>query len=333
MEKKTKVKDTKQDALNKTVEKSIVIEKSDIKSTVVDNIDNDIKKTKLIEKNREKPTTVERSLITTYRKRIWGKFTQGINEFKLVNDGDRIAVCISGGKDSFILAKCFQELLKHGKQNFELKFIVMNPGYVDGNIEIVKENLKKLKIEATIFESDIFKVVQEMEGSPCYVCARMRRGNLYAFAKSLGCNKIALGHHLNDVCETTLMSMFYNGKVQTMMPKLNATNFKGMELIRPLYLVEEEAIKNFWKTNGFSFINCACPLMGAACDIVASNDGCDDEGGKRKQTKALIKRLMERNPNLMKNILSSMKNVNLDTVLGWQRKGKKVDFLDEYEEM
>ena len=277
-----------------------------------------------------KSKEIERSLITTYRKRIWSKFVDAVGEFELIKDNDRIAVCISGGKDSFLLAKCFGELKKHGKQNFEVEYLVMDPGYSKENLKKIKDNLELLDIEAKIFSSDIYKVVFGMSGAPCYMCARMRRGYLYSFAKELGCNKIALGHHFEDVIETTLMSIFYNGRIQTMMPKLRAKNFEGMELIRPLYKVEESSIISFWNTNKVQFINCAC-LFECGSTINAEQKWTDDSIGKRKEVKLLLQELKKKNSNIPINIYRSAQNVCLDTVLGWDKKGEKKSFLDDYD--
>jgi len=274
--------------------------------------------------------TIERSLITTYRKRIWSKFVDAVTEFQLIQEGDKIAVCISGGKDSFLLAKCFSELKKHGRQNFDVEYLVMDPGYSVENMQKVKDNLALLEIDAKIFTSDIYKVVFNMDGSPCYMCARMRRGHLYNFAQELGCNKIALGHHFEDVIETTLLSMFYNGRVQTMMPKLKAKNFENMQLIRPLYKVEEDAILSFWKSHDVSFIQCAC-LFECSSAPSATKQWTDDDIGKRKEIKLLLKELKKKNQSIPINIYRSAQNVCLDTVLGWEKKGKKTLFTDEYD--
>ena len=210
------------------------------------------------DQNNEKAKEVEQSLRKKFKKKIWSKFTKAINTYELVKPGDKIAVCISGGKDSMLMAKCFQELKVHNKFDFEVKFLVMDPGYSPENRKVIEDNAKKLNIPLTIFESDIFESVFNVEKSPCYLCARMRRGHLYHFAKDMGCNKIALGHHYDDVIETILMGMLYSGQIQTMMPKLHSTNFEGMELIRPLYLVREDDIKAWRDYNDLHFIQCAC---------------------------------------------------------------------------
>lgn len=270
--------------------------------------------------------TVEQSIRKKFRKTIWCKFTKAINEYELVKEGDCIAVCISGGKDSMLMAKLFQELKLHNKFAFEVKFLVMDPGYSPANRKIIEENAKKLNIPITIFESDIFDSVYNVEKSPCYLCARMRRGHLYSFAKELGCNKIALGHHYDDVIETILMGMLYGAQVQTMMPKLHSTNFEGMELIRPLYLVREDDIKAWRDYNDLHFIQCACKFTDTCTT-------CDNEENrsKRVEIKELIKRLKETNPFVEGNIFKSVENVNLDTVVAYKQNGEKHHFLDSYD--
>ena len=275
----------------------------------------------------EKYKEIERSLITKYRKPIWRKFVKGVQEYDLIQEGDKIAVCISGGKDSMLMAKLFQELQRHGKYKFELVFLVMNPGYNEINKQTIINNAKLLNIPITMFETQIFDIVAEVDESPCYLCARMRRGHLYKHAKELGCNKIALGHHFNDVVETVLMGMFYGGQVQTMMPKLHSKNFEGMELIRPMYLIEEDDIIA-WKTyHELTFIQCACRFT-ENCSI------CDNGGGgsKRQEMKVLIKKLKKNNPNIDKNIFRSMHNVNLDTLIGYHTATEQYNFLDTYQE-
>ena len=251
---------------------------------------------------------IERSIITKYRKKIWANFIKAIKEFELVNDGDVIAVCISGGKDSMLLAKCMQELKKHKKINFELKFIIMDPGYNEETLVKINDNLKILNIEALIFKTEIFKIADSIDTkSPCYMCARMRRGNLYNKAQELGCNKIALGHHFDDVIETILLNMIYNGEFSSMMPKLHSDNFLGMELIRPLYYINESDIISWAKYNNLSFIDCAC-------SVTKKNIG------KRKEIKKLVKDLKDIYPEAHKCILSSTRNVNLNTLLGYKKK-------------
>lgn len=252
---------------------------------------------------------------------------KGIQEYDLIQEGDKIAVCISGGKDSMLMAKLLQELQRHGKYKFELVFLVMNPGYNEINKQTIINNAKLLNIPITMFETQIFDIVAEVDESPCYLCARMRRGHLYKHAKELGCNKIALGHHFNDVVETVLMGMFYGGQVQTMMPKLHSKNFEGMELIRPMYLIEEDDIIA-WKTyHELTFIQCACRFT-ENCSI------CDNGGGgsKRQEMKVLIKKLKKNNPNIDKNIFRSMHNVNLDTLIGYHTATEQYNFLDTYQE-
>ncbi len=272
----------------------------------------------------EKHEEVERSIIKKFRKDIWSKFIKGIQEYKLIEDNDKIMVCISGGKDSFLLAKCIQELERHGIKNFTAKYVTMDPGYNKTNRHLIEKNAKLLNIPLTIFESDIFDVVNTItEGNPCYLCARMRRGYLYSKAKELGCNKIALGHHFDDVIETTLLSMFYGSEIKTMMPKLPSDNFKGLELIRPLYLVKEEAILAWRKSNDLTFINCACRFT-ENCTIE------DDGTSKRLEIKNLIKELKKKNPNVDNNIFKSLDNINLNCVLGTKKDKEYHSFLDDY---
>ena len=271
---------------------------------------------------------VERSIVKKFRKDIWRPFTRGINEYEMIQDGDKIAVCISGGKDSMLMAKLFQELERHGKKNFEVVFLVMNPGYNDINYQTIKDNAKLLHVPITVFENDIFDVVagDDIGGSPCYLCARMRRGYLYSKAKELGCNKIALGHHYDDVIETIVMGMLYGGQVQTMMPKLYSTNFPGMQLIRPLYLVREAAIKHWRDYNHLHFIQCACRFTESCASC-----GGTEKGSKRAEVKALIAQLAEKDPVIEKNIFRSVENVNLSTVIAYKQDGVKHHFLDDYD--
>ena len=272
----------------------------------------------------EKYKEVERSIIKRYRKEIWSKFIRAINEYKLIDEGDKIAVCISGGKDSFLMAKCFQEIKKHGKINFDVEFISMNPGYNERNLKLIKQNSELLKIPIKIFKSDIFKVAEKIGGtSPCYLCARMRRGWLYSKAKELGCNKIALGHHFDDVIETILMSILYGAEIKTMMPKLHSTNFEGMELIRPLYLIKEKDIISWVKKNDLKFLNCACKFTEEA--------SIDENKSKRKEIKRLIEKYKKINPNIDINIFRSVENVNLDAIIGYRTKNQKYNFLDNYD--
>lgn len=271
---------------------------------------------------------VEQSLQKKFRKKIWAAFTKVVKQYELVKENDRIAVCISGGKDSMLMAKLFQELHRHSDFPFELKFIVMDPGYSTANRNVIEENARKLKIPIEIFESDIFDSVYNIEKSPCYLCARMRRGHLYNYAKSLGCNKIALGHHYDDVIETILMGMLYGAQIQTMMPKLHSTNFEGMELIRPLYLVREDDIKAWRDYNGLHFIQCACKFTDTC--TTCNNE---ENRSKRVEIKQLIAKLKQTNPEVEKHIFKSVENVNIDTVIAWKKGGEKHHFLDSYDKM
>ncbi len=274
----------------------------------------------------EKAFEVEKSLRKKFRKEIWSKFTKAVNTYELVKPGDKIAVCISGGKDSMLMAKCFQELKLHDKFDFDVKFLVMDPGYSPRNRQVIEENARILNIPIAVFESDIFESVYNIEKSPCYLCARMRRGHLYAYAKELGCNKIALGHHYDDVIETILMGMLYGAQVQTMMPKLHSTNFEGMELIRPLYLVREDDIKAWRDYNGLNFIQCACKFTDTC--TTCNNE---ENQSKRVEIKELIKTLKQVNPHVESNIFRSVENVNIDTVIAYKQNGVKHNFLDEYD--
>ena len=271
---------------------------------------------------------VERSIVKKFRKDIWRKFTQGINEYEMIQDGDKIAVCISGGKDSMLMAKLFQELERHGRKNFEVVYLVMNPGYNDVNYQRILTNAKLLHVPITVFKTEIFDTVADVGDSPCYLCARMRRGYLYSKAKELGCNKIALGHHYDDVIETILMGMLYGGQVQTMMPKLHSTNFEGMELIRPLYLVREDAIKHWRDYNHLQFIQCACRFTESCASC-----GGTEKGSKRAEIKELIRTLAEQNPVIEKNIFRSVENVNLSTIIAYKKDGVKHHFLDTYDDV
>ncbi len=273
---------------------------------------------------KEKTKDIERSIIKKFRKNVWCKFTKAIREYDLIQDGDKIAVCISGGKDSMLMAKLFQELKKHGRNNFELVFLVMNPGYNADNWKIIQDNAKILGIPLTVFESDIFDVVADIDKNPCYLCARMRRGYLYSHAKELGCNKIALGHHFDDVIETVLMGMLYSGKIETMMPKLHSTNFEGMELIRPMYLIKEEDIKAWRDYNGLHFIQCACRFT----ENCATCGG--GRGSKRDEMKELVARFRSMSPLIEKNIFRSIHNVNLKTIIGYHKGDMEYNFLDDY---
>ena len=263
---------------------------------------------------------IERSIIKKYRKTIWSPFIKALNEFKLIKDNDKIAVCISGGKDSFILAKCLQEIQKHGKMTFSLEFIVMDPGYKEKHLEQIKKNANLLGIPLNIFSSDVFAVADMLNNEkPCYMCARMRRGYLYDYAKKLGCNKIALGHHFDDVIETILLSMFYSGEFKTMMPKLHSDNFEGMELIRPLYFVKENDIISWANFNNLEFINCACSFTEK-----------NSSSGKRAEIKNLIKELRINNKYFDFNLYNTVTNVNLSTIIGYHDNNHQYNFLDNY---
>lgn len=268
---------------------------------------------------------IERSIIKRFRKEIWRPFVKALNEYQMIQEGDRIAVCISGGKDSMLLAKCMQEILRHGKMQFGLEFLVMDPGYRPENRSLIEENAGILGIPVHIFQSDIFQVVSDVEDSPCYLCARMRRGNLYANAKELGCNKIALGHHFDDVIETILMSMLYGAQVNTMMPKLHSTNFPGMELIRPLYLVKEADILAWKEYNHLRFLQCACRFT------EESKRNRNEELSKRKEMKRLISGFRKINPYIDTNIFKSVGNVNLDACIGYVQNGVRHHFLETYD--
>lgn len=264
---------------------------------------------------------VERSIIKTYRKSIWSKFIKAINDYELIKENDSIMVCISGGKDSFLMAKCLQELLRHGKIKFSLKFVAMNPGYNEENKNQILRNASYLNIPIEIFETDIFNVSNKLNAEkPCYLCARMRRGHLYNKAQELGCNKIALGHHFDDVVETTLLSMFYSSTVKTMLPKLHSENFLGLELIRPLYLVKESDIIAWQNYNNLKFLNCACKFT----EKLTSDS-------KRLEIKNLITELRKKDKGIDDNIFKSLDNINLNCVLGYKKDGVKTNFLDDYE--
>ena len=269
---------------------------------------------------------VERSIIKTYRRKIWSKFTKAIRDYELVKEGDCSAVCISGGKDSMLMAKLFQELQRHGKFPFELVFLVMDPGYSPENRAIIESNAKLLQIPITVFETNIFNSVYNVENNPCYLCARMRRGHLYHQAEVLGCNKIALGHHFDDVIETILMSMIYGGQVETMMPKLHSQNFEGMELIRPMYLIKESAIKAWRDTNGLHFIQCACRFTE---NCVSCGGG---RGSKRDEMKELVAQFRNTSSVIETNIFNSVRDINLRTVMGYHKDGEYYNFLDDYDQ-
>ena len=272
----------------------------------------------------ERYQEIERSTITKYRKTIWTKFIKGIQEYDMIQDGDKIAVCISGGKDSMLMAKCFQELKKHGKMNFDVVFMCMNPGYNEENKQKILDNAKILNIPLTMFETKIFDTVTNIEDHPCYICARMRRGHLYKKARALGCNKIALGHHFDDVIETVLMGMIYGAQMQTMMPKLHSTFHEGMELIRPMCFIKEQDIISWRDRNGLEFIQCACRFT--ENEAAAS----DDEIGKREEMKRLIRDLRKKYKNADMNIYRSAQNVNLNTLLSYTKDGETHTFLEDF---
>ncbi len=269
---------------------------------------------------------IELGIRKKFHRRIFSKFAKAINEYQLLEEGDKVAVCISGGKDSMLMAKLFQELKRHNKFQFELVFLVMDPGYQECNRKLIETNAKEMNIPITVFESNIFDTVYDIPKSPCYLCARMRRGYLYSRAKEHGCNKIALGHHYDDVIETILMGMMYGAQVQTMMPKLHSTNFDGMELIRPLYLVREEDIINWRDYHNLEFLQCACKFTENTS--VLREDGSSDS--KRQEIKQLIKTLKQVNPSIEGNIFKSIENVNLSTIIAYKKDGIKHHFLDEY---
>jgi tRNA(Ile)-lysidine synthase TilS/MesJ len=268
---------------------------------------------------------MERSIISKYRKQLWKPFIYAVKRYELVQEGDKIAVCISGGKDSMLMAKLMQELQRHGNVPFELVFLVMDPGYNEINRQRIESNAKLLNIPITVFETDIFAVANNTDQSPCYLCARMRRGHLYSKAKELGCNKIALGHHFNDVIETTVMGMFYGSQLQAMLPKLHSTNFEGMELIRPMYCIHEDNIIAWKRYHQLEFIQCACRFT-ENCTT------CDNGGGgsKRQEIKTMLRRLKRDNPNIEKSIFNSIHTVSLDTFPGYKQKGIEHSFLEKY---
>ena len=280
------------------------------------------------ESSTDRKADIERSIQKKFHKELFSKFAKAINTYDLLQEGDKVAVCISGGKDSMLMAKLFQEIKRHNKFQFELVFLVMDPGYSPMNRQMIENNAKIMGIPLTIFESNIFEAVYEIEKSPCYLCARMRRGYLYSKAKKLGCNKIALGHHYDDVIETILMGMLYGGQVQTMMPKLHSSNFEGMELIRPMYLIREDSIKAWRDYNDLHFIQCACKFTDTCTT-------CNNEEtkSKRMEIKQLIQTLKKTNPFIESNIFKSVENVNLDTVVGYKQYGERHYFLENYDKM
>lgn len=277
------------------------------------------------EKRSEKTAAIERSIIKRFRKTVWSPFTKAVKDYQLIQEGDRIACCISGGKDSFLMAKLLQELQRHGPVRFELVFLCMNPGYNEDNWQIIKDNAKILGVDLTVFNTEIFDTVAEIDKNPCYLCARMRRGYLYSHAKELGCNKIALGHHYDDVIETILMGMLYAGKVETMMPRLKSQHFEGMELIRPLYLIREKDIKAWRDANELNFIQCACRFT----ENCLSCGGA--RGSKRDDVKQLIADLARQDPVIEANLFRSVENVSLNAVIGYKdREGVRHSFLEEF---
>ena len=272
----------------------------------------------------ERYREIEKSIIKKFRKEIWSKFIKAIKDYKLIEENDRVMVCISGGKDSFLLAKCIQELIRHGMVPFEAKYVVMNPGYREENLNQIINNAKEMNIPIEVFDTDIFAVSNKLNPeNPCYMCARMRRGHLYNKAQELGCNKIALGHHFDDVIETTLLSLFYGAEIKTMLPKLHSDNFKGVDLIRPLYYVHEEAIISWKNYNELTFLNCACKFTEKA--------SLDHEFSKRKEMKELIKNFKEKNKDIDHNIFKALDNINLECVLGTKKNGEYHSFLEDFE--
>lgn len=279
-----------------------------------------------MEKTVNQTKEIEKSIQKKFHKELFSRFAKAVRDYELVQEGDKIAVCISGGKDSMLMAKLFQELQKHRKVSFGLEFLVMDPGYLKENRKMIEDNAAKMEIPITVFASDIFDAVYEIEKSPCYLCARMRRGHLYHQARELGCNKIALGHHYDDVIETILMGMLYGGQIQTMMPKLHSTNFPGMELIRPMYYIREADIKHWRDYNRLRFLQCACRFT-EACAI---NDPNHETTSKRMEVKQLIEELKKTNPFVEANIFRSVENVNLSTVIAYKEQGIKHHFLENY---
>jgi tRNA 2-thiocytidine biosynthesis protein TtcA len=279
-----------------------------------------------MERSLSKYELIERSIIKKYRKELWKPFIAAVKRYELIKAGDKIAVCISGGKDSMLLAKLMQQLQRFSDRPFEAVYLVMDPGYNELNRKKIEENAALLHLPITIFETNIFDITSNVGGSPCYLCARMRRGHLYAKARELGCNKIALGHHMSDVIETILMGMMYSSQISGMMPKLKSTNFEGMELIRPLYCILEDDIKAWARYNGLSFIQCACRFT-EYCDQCDTENG---DVGKRLETKNLIKNLKKTNPNIEKSLFNSLHKVNLDTLVAFKHRGEEHNFLEYY---
>ena len=270
---------------------------------------------------------VEKSIVKKYRRTIWLKFVGAVKEYGLIREGDRIAVCLSGGKDSMLMAKCMQQLHRYSDFPFGVEYLTMDPGYSPANRRLIEENAQTLGVPVHIFKTEIFDTVAKMEDSPCYVCARMRRGYLYKHARQLGCNKIALGHHFDDVIETVLMSMLYGSEIRTMMPKLHSAHYPGMELIRPMYLVRESDILGWKRYNGLTFLNCACRFT-ERCAVQAPEKSVS----KRQEMKLLIRQLRQVNPNVDQNIFTSVANVNLDAIVGYRKDGIRHSFLENYDE-
>lgn len=273
----------------------------------------------------ERYEEIERSIIKKFKKTIWSKFISAIKEYELIQPNDKIAVCISGGKDSMLMVKCMQQLQKYSEMKFDTEYIIMDPGYNESIRKQIEENAQILNIPIKIFNTPIFEIVDKVYETPCYLCARMRRGYLYRNARELGCNKIALGHHFDDVIETVLMSMLYAAEIKTMMPKLHSTNHQGMELIRPMYKIREEDIIAWNRYNQLQFIHCACR--------VSERDSIDGAGSKRQETKLLIKRLKQTNPNVDVNIFRSIHNINLNTIIGYKKENEFISFLDNYNDI
>lgn len=272
--------------------------------------------------NSEKTPLYVNSILKKYRKTIWAPFVSAVKEYRLISEGDKIAVCVSGGKDSAILAVLMRQLCRYSDVPFELEYIAMNPGYSEANLNRLRENCKKLELDVKIFDTNVFTVAEKQEKNPCYLCARMRRGHLYSYAQSLGCNKIALGHHFSDVIETTLMGMLWGAQIQGMLPKLHSTNYEGMELIRPLYKVHEDAIIAWARYNGLEFLRCACRMT--------EESEMDENASKRRETKLLIKELKKTNPDVEKNIFNSIHKANVDTLCGYKLNGEGHSFLENY---
>ncbi len=278
-----------------------------------------------MERNLTDCQKIERSITKKYRKEIWNPFVRAVKNYQLIEKNDKIAVCVSGGKDSMLMAKLMQQLQRHSEFPFELEFIVMDPGYNEVNRKKIEENAKLMEIPVTVFETDVFHVANKAEQNPCYLCARMRRGHLYSKAEELGCNKIALGHHFSDVIETTLLGMFYGAQLQAMPPKLRSKNYNGMELIRPLYCIHEDAVLAWKRYNSLDFLQCACKFTE---NMSENGDGTGES--KRQEIKILIKELKKTNPNIEKNIFNSIHSVCLDTMVGYKSGEKEIDFIEKY---